>query len=67
MAALNLTGAGVVGLVESLLPLFMQLYHDAKTTAVPNPTYEDLLATLNANIDGYLAEGAAWRTAHPGV
>lgn len=56
----------IVQLLTAFTPLVLQGVSDWKA-ANPGqePTSEQVLALLQANIDKYLAEGAAWTATHP--
>lgn len=57
----------ILQLFQTFGPLVLQLVkqwqQDHNTTDIP--TIEQLTADYQATIDGYLAEGKAWRDAHP--
>ena len=46
-----------------VLGLIKRWQEEHRTTELP--TLEELTRDYQAEIDGYLAEGAAWRAAHP--
>lgn len=55
-------------LVGTLAPLIIQLIKDhQKENDGQLPTTEELVARLNANVEMYLGEGAAWKANHPNL
>jgi hypothetical protein len=55
-----------VELVKLAIPIVMDIVkHHREKNNGQIPTEEQILATFNQNIDKYLAEGEAWRAAHP--
>lgn len=59
-------GPLIVQLFGIFAPIAAQMIQRYQTTHPGEiPTTEQLLAEFNANIDTYLAEGAAWTAAHP--
>ncbi len=60
-------GELLLKLFNSFSPLVLQLVKDWQkannTTEIP--TMEQLVSEYQKIIDGYLAEGKAWRDAHP--
>jgi hypothetical protein len=56
----------IAELLKYLLPLIVEIRTTWKAAhSGAEPTDAQILAEFNANIDKYLAEGAAWRAAHP--
>jgi hypothetical protein len=56
----------ILALVKFAVPLVTKVISDYKASHNgAEPTDEEILATFHANIDSYLAEGAAWRLLHP--
>ncbi len=59
----------IVQLLQQGIPMVLQAVKDwqaARTTSAL-PTTEELTMHLIANADTYLAEGAAWKSTHPGA
>jgi hypothetical protein len=55
----------ILGIFNAVAPIVKDIVakHLAVTGAMP--TDAEVTAAFNQNIDTYLAEGAAWRAAHP--
>jgi len=53
------------GLVNAFVPAILDIVLRHRQATGVDPTSEEVLAAFHANIDKYLAEGAAWRAAHP--
>lgn len=55
-----------LSVLKDLAPIFLAAYnHFTKKHQGVTPTREQLISELEANGDLILAEGAAWRAAHP--
>jgi hypothetical protein len=53
------------GLVNAFVPAIIDLVLQHRQATGVDPTSEEVLAAFHRNLDRYLAEGAAWRAAHP--
>jgi len=55
------------GLFSAFTPLVLKLIMDwqQRNNTTRIPTLEELTTDFQSTIDGYLAEGQAWRDAHP--
>ena len=59
-------GGIIVQLITVLAPLIMQVVRDHQAAHQGQlPTNDEMIAQLQAHIDTYLAEGAAWNQTHP--
>lgn len=55
----------ILGLFNTFAPIVRDIIAEHHTTTGQLPTDAEIKATFAANIEKYLAEGAAWTAAHP--
>lgn len=55
----------IAQLFNVFVPIVGAIVREHRAAHGADPTDEEIMATFTANIDKYLAEGAAWRAAHP--
>lgn len=52
-------------LAPTLVPAIASIFRSHQAATGDLPTDDQVLATLKANIDAVIAEGAAWKASHP--
>lgn len=61
----KLTPELILALFNVFGPLWRQIYAKLQHDTGAAPTDDEMVAELNANLDTYLGEGAAWTATHP--